>query len=188
MSGCIERGTSQVHQEQAEIRGYVEKVRAVSAMLDPGHGDWEQRQGAFEQLQEHLAGSADLIEHHMGKVMQSFAPGLFAGGDALEVPRDNLDLERWFRQPKGHERRIHGHHHAGTRIVREGPTLLLALDAHLEHPAPFTQAEFLPYRHAQPPLSQQRAVGRATVMRQARSPKTRPRLLAQLEARYLNSS
>src|SRR5213079_3393585 len=25
--------------------------------------------------------------------------------------KDNLDLERWFRLPKSHERRIHGHRH-----------------------------------------------------------------------------
>jgi len=176
-----------VRQEQEEIRGYVAKVREVRATLDPAHGDCEQRRGSFATWQEYLEGSADLIDQHMGKVMKSFAPGLFAGGDDLEIPQDNLALERWFRQPKGHERRIHGHQHAGTRIVREGPTLLLALDAHLAHPEPFTQPDLLPYRHAQLPLSQQRAVGRATIMRQARSKKTRPRLLAQLEARYLNS-
>ena len=47
---------------------------------------------------------------------------------------DNLDLERWFRLPKGHERRIHGHRHAGVRIVQEGPTLVHALDAHHDPP------------------------------------------------------
>ena len=31
--------------------------------------------------------------------------------DELEEIRDNLDLERWFRLPKSHERRIHGHRH-----------------------------------------------------------------------------
>jgi len=54
------------------------------------------------------------------------------------MPRDNLDLERWFRQPKGHERHIHGHKHAGVRIVQEGPTLVHALDMHLRHPDPLT--------------------------------------------------
>jgi hypothetical protein len=33
------------------------------------------------------------------------------------LPVDNLALERAFRLPKGHERRIHGHAHAGVRIV-----------------------------------------------------------------------
>ena len=71
---------------------------------------------------------------HMARVMRSFQPGLFSGGDAADQFRDNLDLERWFRLPKGHERRIHGRSHAGVRIVQEGPTLALALDAP-QHPS-----------------------------------------------------
>ncbi len=68
-------------------------------------------------------------------IMTSFELGLFAGGDNADLPRDNLDLERWFRQPKGHERRIHGRCPAGVRIVQEGPTLVLALDAHHRPPS-----------------------------------------------------
>src|SRR4029453_9552291 len=37
-------------------------------------------------------------------------------GEDGDLPQDNLDLERWFRQPKGHERRIHGHRHVGVRL------------------------------------------------------------------------
>ena len=73
--------------------------------------------------------------------MARFAPGLFVGGAEAQMPQDHLALERWLRQPKGHERRMHGHRHAGVRIVQAGPTLLLALDAHLAHPEPFTAAE-----------------------------------------------
>ena len=43
--------------------------------------------------------------------MASFAAGLFVGPVA-DLPEDNLDLERWFRKPKSHERRIHGRRHA----------------------------------------------------------------------------
>ena len=67
----------------------------------------------------------------MAVVMAAFMVGLFAGIDLPDVPEDNLDLERWFRLPKCHERRIHGHRHAGVRIVQEGATLALVLDAHL---------------------------------------------------------
>ena len=116
--------------------------------------------------------------------MESFAPGLFAGKDLADVPQDNLDLERWFRQPKSHERRIHGHKHAGVRIVHEGATLLLVLDAHQQRDDPFTPAELLPYRQAKPPPGQQQAVHRRKVMRKARSPKKRAKLLADLERRY----
>ena len=81
-------------------------------------------------------------------VMLSFLPGLFVGEDKFEEIRDNLDLERWFRLPKSHERRIHGHRHAGMRIVLEGPTLVHALDAHVAHPEPFTPEDLIPYRTA----------------------------------------
>ena len=75
--------------------------------------------------------------------MSSFQPGLFAGGDEVDQIRDNLDLERWFRLLKGHERRIHGHKHAGVRIVQEGSTKALALDAHRAHRGLFTVDDLL---------------------------------------------
>ncbi|MEO8498840.1 MAG: hypothetical protein ABI614_27580 [Planctomycetota bacterium] len=123
---------------------------------------------------------------HMAKVMASFQPGLFAGGD-LDLAQDNLSLERFFRLPKGHERRIHGHRHAGIRIVLEGPTLIHALDAHQHHPEPFTQAELVPYRAAQMPKCQSEALARRATMRKARSSKQRKKLLADLERRYNTS-
>src|SRR5512132_4602005 len=97
---------------------------------------------------------------------------------------DNLELERWFRLPKGHERRIHGHRHAGVRIVQEGPTLVHALDAHLTHPEPFGVKDLLPYRSARPPECQRQAIHRRKIMRKARSQTKRPKLLAELERRY----
>lgn len=116
--------------------------------------------------------------------MSSFQPGLFVGGDDADLPQDNLDLERWFRQPKGHERRIHGHCHAGVRIVQEGPSLLLALDAHLHHPQPLTVDDLRPYRHAEAPPCQRMAIRRRRIMRKARSKKYRQQLLTDLENRY----
>jgi hypothetical protein len=120
----------------------------------------------------------------MAVVMRSFRAGLFVGEGTFEDLRDNLDLERWFRLPKSHERRIHGHRHAGVRIVQEGPTLVHALDAHCAHPEPFTAADLLPYRTAREPLCQQQALHRRKVMRKSRSKKKRPLLLADLERRY----
>jgi hypothetical protein len=123
----------------------------------------------------------------MAQVMISFLAGLFVGEGTFEAIRDNLDLERWFRLPKSHERRIHGHRHAGVRIVQEGPTLVHALDAHVAHPEPFTATDLLPYRTAREPPSQERAMGRRKIMRKARSSKNRPFLLADLERRYRES-
>ena len=85
--------------------------------------------------------AGDATHQRMAVVMASFLAGLFVGEAVFEEIRDNLDLERWFRLPKSHERRIHGHRHAGVRIVQEGPTLVHALDAHRTHPGPFTAVD-----------------------------------------------
>src|SRR5262249_44555748 len=132
------------------------------------------RKARYEQLQRQYESQGGEFHTHLGKVMQSFAAGLFVPVPAKKgenLPSDNLDIERWFRKPKGHERRIHGHKHAGVRIVVEGPTLLLALDAHEGHPQPFTAEDLLPYRDAVPPPDQVEAVQRHKLMRQARSQK-----------------
>ncbi len=123
------------------------------------------------------------IRQHMATLMVSFLAGLFVGEGKFEEIRDNLDLERWFRLPKSHERRIHGHRHAGVRIVQDGPTLVLALDAHIAHPWLFTADDLLPYRTAREPPCQTEALKRRKVMRKARSKKQRPILLAELERR-----
>jgi hypothetical protein len=123
----------------------------------------------------------------MATVMLSFVAGLFVGEGQFPDIRDNLDLERWFRLPKSHERRIHGRRHAGVRIVQEGPTLVHALDAHLAHPEPFDAEDLLPYRTAREPQSQSQARDRRKVMKKARSKKKRPKLLADLERRYRES-
>ena len=161
----------------------MEKIQAVADTLDPAQGSQEDRRSKFEQLQQSFSKLRDSFSQHMARLMTSFLPGLFLGS-VDELPRDNLDLERWFRQPKGHERRIHGRHHAGTRLVHEGPSLACALDAHLHHLGPFSAAELAPYRSAQPPPSQQAALARHRIMRKARSSKLRPVLLAELEQRY----
>jgi len=137
---------------------------------------------------DNLLEDEDSICQQMGRMMASFKKGLFAGGGRGDLPRDNLDLERWFRLPKGHERRIHGRCHAGVRIVQEGPTMLLALDAHRHHPQPFTEEELRPYRDAVAPESQKQAIRRRKVMRTARSTAKRETLLRNLEVRYAASS
>jgi hypothetical protein len=138
----------------------------------------------FEGLIDRFSRTQDPVHRQMVRVMTSFLAGLFVGEGVLEQIRDNLDLERWFRLPKSHERRIHGHRHAGIRIVLEGPTLVHALDAHVAHPEPFTADDLVPYRASREPTCQTQALNRRTIMRKARSPKKRPLLLAELERRY----
>ena len=163
------------------IQQQVADVRVVAETLDPQSGRLPQRRARFAE-------SAVPFHEHLSKLMASWAPGLFVGGRAGNVPWDNLDLERWFRLPKGHERRIHGHQHAGVRLVREGPTLLPALDAHREHEGLFTAEELYPYRAHPAPADQKAAQHRHRVMRRARSPKQRAKLLQELEQRYLDGS
>ncbi len=173
---------------QATIRQQVADIAAVEATLQPAQGSCPQRHAEYEALRDRFRADSGPVRQHFAAVMMSFQDGLFVGGDELEWPQDNLELERWFRRPKGHERRIHGHRHAGVRIVQEGPTLLLALDAHQAHPGLFQVPDLLPYRRVPAPRCQCEAMHRRKIMRKARSKKKRGLLLAELERRYLTDS
>jgi hypothetical protein len=187
LANCIDRGLAVVAPDLPAIRSNVEIVRSIAGTLDPLNGNCASRESQFTALRDQLQTSHEPIHQQMAKVLQSFQPGLFAGGDLANLPQDNLDQERWFRNPKGHERRIHGHRHAGVRIVLEGATLVHALDVHLRHPDPLSVAELLPYRDATAPDSQCQAFARRRIMRRARSTQQRPALLAELEERYRDS-
>ena len=184
LDGCIARGLHAVQSDLALVRGHAQTLAAIDACLDPGAGTGHERKARFDTLAAELKCDADPVRLHMGRVMASFAPGLFAGADILDLPVDNLDLERAFRRPKHHRRRIHGRAHAGSGLVQEGPTLLPALDAHQRHPAAFCAEDLLPWHKARPPRCQREATRRRSVMRRARSTKKRPFLLADLEQRY----
>ena len=181
----MDRGLEAVQEVQSELRPQVEKIQAVANTLDPAQGSPEDRRREFEQLRQGFSRQKDSFAQHLARLMTSFLAGLFLGS-VDELPRDNLDLERWFRQPQGHERRIHGRRHAGIRLVHEGPSLVCALDAHLHHLGPFTAAELIPYHSAQPPPSQREALARHRIMPKARSSRQRPALLAELDHRYRN--
>jgi hypothetical protein len=182
LAGCINRGLERVKPELAAVRRHRTILRAVAATLEQGG-----KRGAkqFNVLREDLAQKQDPVSQHMAKVMGAWSPGLFAGPKSL--PADNLALERFFRLPKGHERRIHGHAHAGVRLVQEGPTLIPALDAHQQHPQPFDVSGLLPYREARPPSCQTEAMRRRGIMRRARSKSQRKKLLRELEEQYTDS-
>jgi hypothetical protein len=171
--------------EQEQIKEHVKEVKRVEATLDRSKGSSKQRKRRFQQLRRRLKRSGDPVRMQMAVVMAAFMVGLFAGPEVAEDVQDNLDLERWFRLPKGHERRIHGRKHAGVRLVQEGATLMPVLDAHKDREEPYQAAELLGYRQAKPPKEEQEAIQRRKVMRQARSKKRRPVLLAELERRYL---
>ncbi len=171
LAACIDRGVAEVQAAHHVVRQYLHEIERVAATLTGANGSATERQAQFTRLQEEFAGLDTPFYHHVAGVMASCAAGLFVGGDTRPGLQDNLDLERWFRQPKGHERHIHGHRHAGVRIVQEGPTLLLALDAHVTHPEPFTTHDLGPYQDASAPPCQVEALHRRKLMRKARSKK-----------------
>jgi hypothetical protein len=185
--GCIDKGRTLVAAQQKQVETYVETIRSVDVTLDPAWDNWATRKRIYSAIEGGLLDEEDLICQQMGRVMASFKKGLFIGGGRGDWPRDNLDLERWFRLPKGHERRIHGRCHAGVRIVQEGATMMLALDAHRHHSHPFSEKDLRPYRDAEVPKSQMEVIHRRKVMRAARSTKKRAGLLRKLEQRYAAS-
>jgi hypothetical protein len=173
-----------VREPLAEVRRQVEVLRTLNGLLDPATGSTKKRALRFDALATELEANPDPAHAHMARVMRSFRPGLFVGGKDATLPRDNLDLERFFRLPKGHERRIHGHAHAGIRIVLRGPALLMVLDAHQRHPEPFSGTELAPWLTAKASPIFMACQRRTRIMRRARSTKSRKALLADLERRF----
>jgi hypothetical protein len=189
LASCIDRGLDVVQASLTHVKAYVQDLQAVDRTLRPNdETTGEEREAQCILRRQEWESSTDPMHQHFAKMRRSFEPGLFVGGEAADFPADNLDLERWLKRPKGHERRLHGRRHAGVRIVQQGPTLLLALDAHVHHDGPLTVDDLAPYGHARVPVSQQQAVERGKIMRKARSRKKRAALLADLEKRYLSLS
>jgi hypothetical protein len=172
LSGCIQAGLDDVKGQQEVIRGYVAVIAEVAATLEPGAEDITERAEQFEALIDRFEATEDPIRHGLATVMLSFLAGPFVGEEDYEAIKDDLDLERWFRSPKSHERRIHGHRRAGIRLVLEGPTSVHALDAHAAPPGPFSGDDLLPDRTAREPPCQTEARNRRTIMRKARSRRT----------------
>ena len=167
----IQRGLILYHQDSSRITDYVQTLKQVWKTLDSAQGKLAERQAQFHQIRKQCAKSIDPIRVEMSTVMKNFAPGLFVGSDDEDLPGDNLELERWIKSPKGHERNIHGRQHVGLRLVYEGPTLLPALDAHLKRTTPFTYHDLLPYVDAEEPESQRKAIERHRIMTKASSKK-----------------
>jgi hypothetical protein len=171
LQSYIQRGLAVYARDKPQIQAYLGQLQQVWETLQPGQGPRDKRLATFQQVAAEFEATSDPITQHIGQVMQSFEAGLFVGSPGLDLPDDNLELERWIKSPKGHERRIHGRQHVGVRIIVEGPSLLPALDAHLLRTDPFTADDLLPYRDAEVPASQQQAVARHRMMKKARSKK-----------------
>ncbi len=173
LKGFIDRGVAEQQETFSRVRGYTDQVREVVEILSVEEGGslsgreplFAARRAEFESFAD------DKIYQSMAKMMASFEAGLFAGIELTAYPYDNLDIERWFRGPKSHERRIHGHKHAGIRIVREGATLIPALDAHAQHSDVFSEQELTRFVGATAPASQLASQERHKIMKKSRSKK-----------------
>ena len=160
LNDCIARGRLAVADDLKDVREKTIRIKEIWQLLQPETDVSWKRHSDFDRLAAQLAESTDPMDRHMGNTMQSFEPGLFAGAGDAELPVDNLDLERSFRLPKSHERRIHGRAHAGVRIVQQGPTLLFALQAHQRHPAPFEREQLVAYLDTPIPEGAELAISR----------------------------
>ena len=87
------------------VRQYTRQVRYVMKLLtNEDRLPLPKRKSRFaEKLDEFQHREDDGVDVHLAKVMASFRPGLFVRAKFAAYPRDNLDLERWFRCPKSHD-------------------------------------------------------------------------------------
>ncbi len=74
-------------------------IRAIDATLDAVDGSCPQRLAGFQKIQAEYQSDPEPFRQHAAKMMRNWEAGLFAGGDHLTELQDNLDLERWFRNP-----------------------------------------------------------------------------------------
>ncbi len=183
LTGCIDRGIDPVSEALDATPGYVATLREMRDTLSPEKGKARARKRHFQRIRRKLERSKDPIELSIAGVMSRFEEGLFVGGQNVQGLQDNMDLERWFRIPKAHLRHVHGRQHAGFRVVVEGPSLLLALDAHHKHRRPFQEHELRPYLGVELSPEQLDAVERRKIMRRACSRESLPDLLTELERR-----
>jgi hypothetical protein len=183
----IDRGLAAVAHAQRALTEDTLRVQAIAACFEPNEGARAVRQARFAGLTQQLTADPSHRRQAMARVMTAFAPGLFVGPEAPDLPADNLALERFLRLPNPHQRHTHGHAHAGAILVQRGATRVPTLDAHRGRDTPFTPTELAPYLDATPPASQHEADHRHRVMRQARSRIRRAGLLHDLERRFLDS-
>jgi len=121
----IDHGLDVVQASLTHGKAYVQDLQAVDRPLRPNdETTGEEREAQCILRRQEWESSTDPMHQHVATMRRSFEPGLLVGGESADFPADNVDLARWFKRPKGHERRLHGRRHAGVRIVQQGPTLM----------------------------------------------------------------
>ena len=107
LASCIDRGLDVVRASLTQVKAYVQDLQAVDRTLRPNDDTTgEEREAQCILRRQEWESSADPMHQHCAKMMSSFEPGVFVGGESADCPADNLALERWFKRPKGHERRL----------------------------------------------------------------------------------
>src|SRR5438552_15547511 len=128
----MDRGLAVAREAFKHVGQYIQDLRAVDRTLRPSdEAPEEERKAQFVVLWQEWESSADPAQPQLATVMSRLAPGLCVGGEAADFPEDHVDVERWCKRPKGHERRMHGERHVGVRLVRQGAAPTVALDGHV---------------------------------------------------------
>jgi hypothetical protein len=101
LEGFTDRGVADQREPFTRVRQYTRQVRQVMKLLTSEDGlPLAKRKSPFAAKLDEFQRREDAgVYLHFAKVMASFRPGLFVRAKAA-YPRDNLDLERWFRCPK----------------------------------------------------------------------------------------
>src|SRR5689334_17388191 len=110
----MDRGWDVVRASLTHVKAYVQDLQAVERTRRPNDATTgEEREAQCILRRQEWESSADPMHHQFATMMRRFEPGVFVGGESADFPADNVDLERWLKRPKGHERRLHGRRHAG---------------------------------------------------------------------------
>ena len=107
----------------------------MAATLDPESGSCKNRQAKFEELIDRFERKGDSIRQHMATLMISFLAGLFVGVGIGKRSRTISISSGGSACPKATRGEFTVIATRGFEIVQDGPTLVLALDAHLRIPS-----------------------------------------------------
>ena len=87
LAGCIDRGLAVAREALTQVGAYVQDLRAVDGILKPSdEATGEEREAQFVSLWQEWEASVDPIHQQFAKVMSSFEPGLFVGGEVADFP------------------------------------------------------------------------------------------------------
>ncbi len=108
LHGYIQRGLDRYDEDRIRIARPLGAVLVAWRLLHPKDGRRQPCRPMFHRFAEHFQDADEPSIHHIGATMLSFEDGLFSGGDDLDLPDDNLDLERWIKGPKAGQSRYIG--------------------------------------------------------------------------------